>query len=86
MDWSKVELPEPGNTRIQAGALSRLDYYKLKVITKLINKSAASLYQNAMLTYLDRDWAKHEERLAIEAQSRGKTIEELFMEMAGEDE
>lgn len=86
MEWNQVKLPEPSNTRIQAGALSRLDYYKLRVITKLIGKSAAAVYQTAILTYLDRTWAKHEERLTVEAASQGISVEELFTKLASEAE
>lgn len=85
MEWCQLKLPDPGSTRIQAGALSRLDYYKLRVITKLIGKSAAAVYQTAILTYLDRNWSKHEERLTVEATSQGISIEELFTKLAEEE-
>ena len=79
-DWSKVSIPKPSRTqsRPQSGELSDLDWAKLVVSTALIHKSQAAVLQTAVLTYLDRNWPKHLERLHVLAQGEGISIEEAF--------
>lgn len=85
MDWEKVTLPTPKNARPQTGELGTLDYWKLVVASKLVKKSMAAMLQTAAYTYLARNWDEHEKRLIVEAQSKGKTPEEYFMELADGD-
>lgn len=85
MDWTKVKLPTPKNSRPQVGELGTLDYWKLVVASKLIKKSLAAILQTAAYTYLSRNWEEHERRLMVEAQSQGKSPEQLFMELIEEE-
>lgn len=82
MDFTKVNLPKPKNTRILSGGLSDLDYYKLKVSCKLKNRSLSTAGQTAFYTYLDKEWAEDEKRLEFEAARLGITPEELFHQLA----
>ena len=83
MDWTKVILEKsPKSARPKMGELSKLDYAKIKVISRLIKKSIAAIIQTAVLTYLSRNWEEHEKRLIVEANATGKTPEELFVELA----
>ena len=82
MDWSKIDLPDPPNSRPQTGELGRLDYWKLSVASKLIKKSLAATLQTAVLTYLKQNWPDHEARLQIEASNKGLTVEEMFEKIA----
>jgi hypothetical protein len=84
MDWSKVTLLTPKNARPQVGELGTLDYWKLVVASKLVKKSIAAMLQTAVYTYLTHNWEEHERRLQVEAQSQGKTPEQLFMELIDE--
>jgi hypothetical protein len=82
MDWTKVQLPKTKTPkRFQSGELADLDHWKLIVAAKLLRKSVAATIQTAVYTYLQRNWAEHEARLEVEAQTRGMTPEELFMEL-----
>ncbi|MBD1911264.1 hypothetical protein H6F91_11960 [Leptolyngbya sp. FACHB-8] len=85
MDWSKVKLPTPKNSRPQVGELGTLDYWKLVIASKLVKKSLAAMLQSAAYNYLASNWEEHERRLMVEAQSQGKSPEKLFMEMIEED-
>lgn len=88
MDFSKVNLPAPKNTRVLSGALSDLDYYKLKVGCKLKNRSLSITGQTAFYNYISKEWAEDEKRLEFEAARLGITPEELFhrLAMQGVDE
>jgi len=85
MDWSKVDLPEPKDRLPKSGKLSNLDYYRLVVGSKIIRKSLMATIQTAVITYLDRNWDKHEDRLKMEATQRGITIEQLFEGLAKDE-
>lgn len=78
MDWSKVQLPKPKDTKIQVLKLSNLDYYKLLVICELLPKSQSQVGQTAIYTYLQRTWQEHEQRLIFDAAQEGITPEEMF--------
>lgn len=84
MDFNKIGLPKPKNTRILSGALADLDYYKLKVGCKLQNKSLSTTGQTALYSYIGRVWADDEKRLEFEAARLGITPEELFQRLAME--
>jgi hypothetical protein len=85
MDWTKLNLPDPRNSRPQVGEIGRLDYWKLVVAGKLIKKSLASMLQTAVYTYLSQNWEEHEKRLTVEATRAGVTPEEMFTRMVNED-
>jgi methionyl-tRNA synthetase len=78
MDWTQTPLPAPKNPRPQSGEMSRLDYWRLYVISKLSKKSMASVTQTALVTYLRQNWDEHEQLLTVEATARGMTPEQLF--------
>lgn len=84
MDWSKVELPEFKNTRLTIQRFGKLDYAKLLVIARLIEKSQSQIGQKSLYTYLQRTWPEHEARLTVEANSRGLSLEECFVAMVHE--
>ncbi|HEY9737567.1 MAG TPA: hypothetical protein V6D06_14835 [Trichocoleus sp.] len=83
-DWSKVTLPKPSRTQARppVGELSDLDWAKLFVASKLIHKSVASVLQTAVVTYLNRNWGNHLERLHIIANREKISIEEAFEKIA----
>lgn len=85
MDWKSMELPKPRNPRPQVGELSLYDYWRLVVSAKLVKKSIAAILQTAVITYLERNWEKHETRLTLEANEKGISPEEMFMQYVGED-
>jgi len=85
MDWSKINLPEKKPLRFQCGELSTLDHWKLTVASRLLKKSAASMIQTAIYTYLSRNWEEHENRLIVEANRLGITPEEMFVRLTEED-
>jgi len=87
MDYSKIDIPkyDLNQTKPRIGALSQLDAAKIRVASRLINKSIASVLQTAVLTYLSRTWEEHEKRLTVEAKQQGKTPEELFNELSREE-
>ena len=86
MDWDKVEISKDQFSERQrkpaTGQLATLDYAKLLVISKLIGKPINAIIQTAIYTYLSRNWAEHETRLAVEARSKGLTPEEYFNQLA----
>ena len=84
MDFNKINLPKPKNTRILSGALADLDYYKLKVGCKLQNKSLSTTGQTALYNYIAIAWADDQKRLEFEAARLGITPEELFQRLAVE--
>ncbi|HEY9695903.1 MAG TPA: hypothetical protein V6D10_01340 [Trichocoleus sp.] len=86
MDWSKVDLPEVKPTRFQCGELSRLDHWKIVVVSKLLKKSNAAMVQTAVYTYLSQHWEEHEKRLIAEAAAQGITAEEMFQKLIKDDE
>ena len=79
-DWSKVSIPKPSKTqaRPQSGEVSDLDWAKLMVTGELIKKSSAQIMQTALLTYLNRNWPKHLERLHVVANRENIAIEQAF--------
>jgi hypothetical protein len=85
LDYSKISIPNYGNTRIQTAPLNPLDYAKFKVGTKLKRRSLSANGQQAMTAYTLRWWPDDEQRLVVEAASLGITPEELFNRLAGED-
>jgi hypothetical protein len=87
MDWTKVKLPEQKRPkRFQAGELSELDHAKILVISQLLKKSVSSIVQTALYTYINRNWAEHEQRLIAEATRDGVTPEEKFCQLMQQDE
>jgi hypothetical protein len=84
MDLSKLSLPEPKNPRVNSAPIADLDYYKFKVGCKLKRKSLSTGGQTAVYTYVLRNWAEDEQRLIVEANRRGITPEELFIQLATE--
>ncbi|MBD2261397.1 hypothetical protein [Pseudanabaena sp. FACHB-2040] len=86
-DWSKVTLPRPSKaqSRPSIGELSDLDWAKLMVVSKLIHKSIASVLQTAVITYLNRNWHNHLERLHIVANRENISIEEAFEKIVKEE-
>ena len=81
---AKINLPEIKSTKIQIQKLGKLDYAKLLVACALIEKSVSQTGQTAIYTYLSRNWPQHEERLQVEANSRGISLEEAFIELLNE--
>ncbi|MEM1256239.1 MAG: hypothetical protein AAGI69_27700 [Cyanobacteria bacterium P01_H01_bin.21] len=84
MDWDKVSIPQIDNTKVQIQKLGGLDYCKLIVIANLMAQSQSQIGQTALYTYLQETWAQHEERLTVEANKRGISIEECFTEIVKE--
>lgn len=84
MDVSKLNLPEPKNSRINSAPVADLDYYKFKVGCKLKKKSLSTGGQTALYTYVLRNWPEDEQRLILEANRRGMSPEDLFMQLASE--
>ena len=84
MDWSKVELPEFKNKKIQVQKMSNLDYAKLVVTCSLMEKSLSQEGQNAIYAHIQQTWQQQEERLQIEANRRGISLEECFLEVLNE--
>ena len=85
MDWDKIDLPDPKERSPKSGKLSNLDYYKLLVASRIIRKSVMQTIQTAILTYLNRNWKDHEDRIIMEAKQRGITPEQLFEAIAKDE-
>jgi hypothetical protein len=85
MDWDKIELPKQREKYPKSGELGLLDYWKLYVSAKLIRKSIMSVIQTAILTYLNRNWQLHEERLNAEAKQLNITPEDLFQKIVNKE-
>ncbi|PSN12325.1 hypothetical protein C7271_23660 [filamentous cyanobacterium CCP5] len=85
MDWKSMELPKPKNPRPQVGELGLYDYWRLVVASKLVKKSVAAILQTAVITYLERNWEKHETRLTLEANEQGISPEEMFLRYVNDD-
>lgn len=87
MDWEKIDIPpisDPASMP-KSGKLSPLDYWKLFLASVAIRKSIAQVLQTAVLTYLDRNWEKHEERLEIEARHQNMTLEEYIQKLIDDE-
>lgn len=82
IDYSKVPLPKVKNPRFQTPPLPDKDYYDLKVIAKLLNKPVSQVISAAINTYLYRNAENHTERLQFKAAQEGKTMEEIYQELA----
>ncbi|GET44610.1 hypothetical protein [Microseira wollei] len=85
LDYTKIQLPNFPNTRIQTAPLSTLDYAKFKVGCKLKNRSIGGNGQQAMTDHILRWWYEDEQRLIVEANRLGITPEELFNQLVKED-
>ncbi|MGL5075416.1 MAG: hypothetical protein ACRDBG_06175 [Waterburya sp.] len=85
MNWEQLELPEPPKAMPRTGDLSVLDYWKLYLVTKAIKKSLMSVVQTALLTYLQRNWDAHEERLKVEAKLKNLTLEEYCQKLINKE-
>ena len=82
IDYGKVLLPKVKNPRYQTAPLPDKDCYDLKVIAKLLNKPVSQVIGNAINTYLYRNAENHTERLQFKAAQEGKTMEEVYQELA----
>ncbi|HAG80533.1 MAG TPA: hypothetical protein DCL61_05015 [Cyanobacteria bacterium UBA12227] len=82
IDYSKVSLQKVKNPRFQTQPLPDKDYYDLKVIAELLNKPVSQVIGNAINTYLYRNSENHTERLQFKAAQEGKTMEEIYQELA----
>ncbi|MFB2983538.1 hypothetical protein [Microseira sp. BLCC-F43] len=85
LDYTKINLPNFPNTRIQTAPLSTLDYAKFKVGCKLKNRSIGGNGQQAMTDHVLRSWHEDEQRLIVEANRLRITPEELFNQLVRED-
>jgi hypothetical protein len=83
LDYTKIQLPDYQNTRINSAPLSPLDFAKFKVGCKLKRRSLSGNSQQALTAYTLRWWADDEQRLVVEANRLGITSEELFNRLAG---
>lgn len=82
IDYTKVPLPKVKSPRFQTLPLPEKDYYDLKVIAKLLNKPVSQVIGNAINTYLYRNVENHTERLQFKAAQEGKSVEEVYKELA----
>jgi len=82
IDYGKVSLSKVKNPRFQTPQLPDKDYYDLKVIAELLNKPVSQVISNAINTYLYRNAENHTERLQFRAAQEGKTMEEMYQELA----
>lgn len=85
LDYSKVQLPDYPNTRINSSPLSPLDFAKFKVGCKLKRRSLSGNSQQALTAYTLRWWADDEQRLLVEANRLGISPEELFNRLASDN-
>jgi hypothetical protein len=90
MDLSNLGLPKPSRNkaRVQSSDLDPVTYYRLRVGSRLRNRSLAAQTQSLITAQVARWWDDWEEILKFEAAAAGKTPEELFVELAldGEEE
>lgn len=84
LDYSKIQIDPVKQPRIYTADLGQLDFAKLRAISKLINKSGASIAQTALYTYLARNWPEHYNRLLIEAKQHNLSPEEYFEKLVNE--
>lgn len=85
LDYSRLQLPEYQNTRVNSAPLSPLDFAKFKVGCKLKRRSMSGNAQQALTAYVLRWWADDEQRLLVEANRLGITPEELFNRLAADE-
>jgi len=85
VNWGMVDFPDPpSRSRIMSAELTRLDYWKLRILGRLKKKSDGETVRTAILTYLNRNLQLDEQRLIVEARTQGKTPEVLIQEILEE--
>ena len=75
MDWDKVKLPNEGIKRPRCGDLHPFDYWRLWLAGQEAGRSIPGILAMAVRIYLKLNWAEHEERLRIDAQNQGLSLE-----------
>jgi hypothetical protein len=84
VDWDKVKIPEVRDTRVFSGKLSQLDYAKILIGSKIMNRSLSANAQSALTNYVRRNWADHEQAVIVEAKQKGLSPEEYISELLSE--
>jgi hypothetical protein len=85
IDWSVVRIPEIRDARVLSGKLSQLDYAKLLIGSKLMNRSLAGNAQSALTVYVRKNWVEHEKLLIVEANQHGLTPEQYIEKLLGDE-
>lgn len=79
LDWLKIKIPGLKTRKInQSGTISGRDYALMRVASKLLGKSVATLVQTAVILYLRRNAEEHIKQLDFVAGREGISREEAF--------
>lgn len=82
IDFGRIALPDPKDSRMRSGLVPKLTYYRTKVAAIVLKKSVAELVQSAIILSDRRNWPEREELLIAEAVSAGITPEDFFLSSA----
>lgn len=86
INYRSISKEKPLNLSIKSSALNELDWKKFKVMSKLAKRSIASNAQSVLTSYVRKFWGEYENSLIYEADQIGITPEELFNQLANNND